>query len=129
MRQGSRLWAAAVLALGCGLTVYSLTPGRTAAQQPDRPAAQPAQPAQPGGGQAMGVPKYTVVDTQGVNLLVVDNTKNTLYFYTCDRDKEAGEELKLRGSIDLNQVGQPAIKPKGHPGEDDKGKPREPRDK
>jgi hypothetical protein len=126
MRQGSRLWAVAVLALGCGLTVYSLTPGRTAAQQPDRPAAQPAQP---GGGQAMGVPKYTVVETEGVNLLVVDNTKNTLYFYTCDRDKEAGADLKLRGSIDLNQVGQPAIKPKGQPREDEKDRPDQPRDK
>jgi len=36
---------------------------------------------------------------------------NTLYFYTIDQGKEIGSELKLRGTIDLNQVGKPVIKP------------------
>jgi uncharacterized protein (TIGR03000 family) len=56
-------------------------------------------------------PHYTVVMTEGHNLIVTDNRSNTLYFYTIDKDKEVGSELKLRGSIDLNQVGKPAIRP------------------
>ncbi|HYV34139.1 MAG TPA: hypothetical protein VE988_00460, partial [Gemmataceae bacterium] len=54
-------------------------------------------------------PHYTVVETQGHNLLVTDNKTNKLYFYTIDKDKEIGSDLKLRGSIDLNQVGKPEI--------------------
>jgi len=101
--------------------------------QPVRPGTLP--PVLPGGlgaqpgtqpmGQFTGGQKYTVVESQGVNLLVVDNTSNTLYFYTCDQNKEAGSDLKLRGSIDLNQVGQPMIRPRGHPG-DHPGQPKEP---
>jgi hypothetical protein len=44
-------------------------------------------------------------------LIVTDNATNTLYFYTIDKDKEIGSELKLRASLDLNQVGKPVIKP------------------
>jgi hypothetical protein len=55
-------------------------------------------------------PHYTVVETQGHNLLVTDNKTNRLYFYTIDKDKEIGSDLKLRGSVDLTQVGQPEIK-------------------
>jgi hypothetical protein len=58
-----------------------------------------------------GVPHYAVVETEGHNLIVTDNLTNTLYFYTIDKDKEVGSELKLRGSIDLSQVGKPVIKP------------------
>jgi hypothetical protein len=54
-------------------------------------------------------PRYTVVDTEGSNLLVTDNKTATLYFYTIDKDKEIGSDLKLRGSIDLHQVGKPVI--------------------
>ena len=56
-------------------------------------------------------PHYTVIDTEGHNLIVTDNHKNTVYFYTIDKDKPIGSELKMRGSIDLNQVGRPTIKP------------------
>jgi hypothetical protein len=56
-------------------------------------------------------PRYSVIDTEGHNLIVTDNKTNTLYFYTVDRDKEVGADLKLRGTIDLNQVGKPVIKP------------------
>jgi hypothetical protein len=56
-------------------------------------------------------PHYTVVMTEGHNLIVTDNKNNTVYFYTIDKDKEVGSELKLRGSIDLNQVGKPTITP------------------
>lgn len=56
--------------------------------------------------------RYSVLDSEGHNLIVTDNQTNTLYFYTIDKEKEVGSELKLRGSIDLTQVGQPTIKPK-----------------
>jgi len=77
----------------------------------------PGQTPAPRVGQFTGGQRYTVVESQGVNLLVVDNTSNVLYFYTCDQNKEAGSDLKLRGSIDLNQVGQPVIRTRGHPAE------------
>jgi hypothetical protein len=71
---------------------------------------QPAR-AQGDGGGTWG-PRYTVGETEGHNLIVTDNKSNTLYFYAIDKDKEVGSELKLRGSIDLNQVGKPEIMPK-----------------
>lgn len=56
-------------------------------------------------------PHYTVVETQGFNLLVTDNTANKLYYYAVDKGQAPGAELKLRASVDLGQIGQPAIKP------------------
>ena len=66
---------------------------------------------------SMTGPRYTVVDTEGSNLIVTDNRSNTLYFYAIDKDKEVGSELNLRGTIDLNQVGKstiPVTKPAGN---------------
>jgi hypothetical protein len=57
-----------------------------------------------------GAAHYTVVETEGHNLLVTDNATNKLYFYTVDKDKPVGEPLKLRASVDLTKVGQPEIK-------------------
>jgi hypothetical protein len=57
-------------------------------------------------------PRYTVVETEAHNLIVTDNQTNTLYFYTIDKDKPIGSELRLRGSIDLNKVGAQSILPK-----------------
>jgi hypothetical protein len=54
---------------------------------------------------------YTVVETEGHNLVVTDNASNTLYFYTVDKGKAPGSELKLRAKVDLNQVGKPTIMP------------------
>ncbi len=68
---------------------------------------QPAAAQQGGGG---GGPRYTVVETQGHNLLVTDNKSNTLYYYTIDKDEKVGADLKLRGSVDLTQVGKDTIK-------------------
>jgi hypothetical protein len=65
----------------------------------------------PSTGNVVG-PKYTIVDTEGTNLLVVDNSTNTLYYYTVDPGKTVGEDLILRGSIDLTEVGRPVIKPR-----------------
>ncbi len=56
-------------------------------------------------------PRYTVVMTEGHNLIVTDNKTNTLHFYTIDKDKEIGSDLHLRGSVDLSQVGKETIKP------------------
>src|SRR5262249_35918242 len=96
MKQSSNLWAVALIVFGLGLGFYSF-----------RPAASTAQP-----GGAGGMPKYTVVETEGTNLIVTDNSTNTVYFYTVDPDKAPGEDLKLRGSVDLTEVGKPVIKPK-----------------
>jgi hypothetical protein len=56
-------------------------------------------------------PRYSVIETEGHNLIVTDNQTNTLYFYTIDKDSKIGSDLKLRGSLDLTQVGKPVIKP------------------
>jgi hypothetical protein len=57
-------------------------------------------------------PRYSVIETEAHNLIVTDNKSNTLFFYTIDKDKEVGSELKLRGTVDLNQVGKATIMPK-----------------
>jgi hypothetical protein len=54
--------------------------------------------------------RYSVIETQGHNLLVTDNTTNTLYYYTIDKDEKVGADLKLRASCDLTQVGKDVIK-------------------
>jgi hypothetical protein len=64
-----------------------------------------------GGRGAAAGPRYSVMDTEGHNLIVTDNKTNTLYFYTTDKDQPVGSELKLRGTIDLNQVGKATIRP------------------
>src|SRR5262245_52184031 len=71
------------------------------------------QPAQAQGAAAPGV-RYSVIGTEGHNLIVTDNQTNVLYFYTIDKDKEVGTELKLRAAMDLTQVGKPVIKPVNH---------------
>jgi hypothetical protein len=96
MRQTSRLWAVALIVFGLGLGVFAFKPVATTAQQPA----------------GSGMPKYTVIDTEGTNLIVTDNSTNTLYFYTVDQEKAPGEDLKLRGAVDLAEVGKPVIKPK-----------------
>jgi hypothetical protein len=72
---------------------------------PDPVAAQAA-----GGKGGSPAAHYTVIETSGHNLLVTDNTTNTLYFYTIDKEEKIGAPLKLRGSLDLTQVGKPEIK-------------------
>jgi uncharacterized protein (TIGR03000 family) len=62
-------------------------------------------------GGAHAEPHYTVGMTEGFNLVVTDNDKDALYFYTADEDKPVGSDLKLRGTIDLRQVGKLTVKP------------------
>jgi hypothetical protein len=85
-------WIAAFAVLVIAFGVFGFRP-ETVAQQPG----------------ATGIAKYCVIDTEGTNLTVVDNSTNTLYYYTVEPGKEPGDELQLRGSIDLSQVGKSAI--------------------
>jgi hypothetical protein len=55
-------------------------------------------------------PRYTVIETQGFNLLVTDNTANKLYYYATDKDVPIGSPMKLRASLDLSQIGREEIK-------------------
>jgi hypothetical protein len=89
-------WAAALVALVIALGVFAPR-ARTEARE---------------AAQASGAPRYTVVDSEGTNLEVVDNTTNTLYFYTVEPGKEVGDDLHLRGSVDLSEVGRPVLKAK-----------------
>ncbi len=73
--------------------------------RPETRAQQPATPATTGA-------KYNVIETDASNLIVVDNASNIVYFYTEDPGKEVGNDLHLRGSIDLNEVGKAVIRPK-----------------
>jgi hypothetical protein len=59
-------------------------------------------------------PHYSVVLTEGHNLLVTDNGANKIYFYTIDKDKPIGSPLKLRASMDLTKVGQDVIEITNH---------------
>jgi hypothetical protein len=54
--------------------------------------------------------RYTVIETQGFNLLVTDNAANKLYYYATDKDVPVGSPMKLRASLDLSQVGREEIK-------------------
>lgn len=81
------------------LAVALLISSRAAPARADREAA------------ASGPARYHVVETEGHNLIVTDNGTNTLYFYTIDKDKPIGSDLKLRGSVDLTQVGKPVLTP------------------
>jgi hypothetical protein len=59
---------------------------------------------------ATGGPHYSVVMTEGHNLLVTDNATNKIYFYTIDKDKPIGSPLKLRADVDLTKVGDEEIR-------------------
>lgn len=58
-----------------------------------------------------GKGSYSVVATDGAHIIVVDNATNKLYFYAIDKDGKVGDELKLRGTVDLNDVGKASLKP------------------
>jgi hypothetical protein len=77
-----------------------------------RPQTHAEPQAQQTGGQPAAGARYCVVDSNASNLIIVDNKTNMLYFYTEEPGQEVGKDLHLRGSIDLNDVGKPVIKPK-----------------
>lgn len=69
------------------------------------------QPVQGQGRPADASGRHSVVASDGAHLIVTDNAADKLYFYAIDKDAKIGDDLKLRGTIDLRDVGQPAIKP------------------
>lgn len=54
--------------------------------------------------------KYSVISTDAAHLIVTDNTSNTIYFYAVEPGGSPGDDLNLRGSIDLNGVGADVLK-------------------
>jgi hypothetical protein len=55
--------------------------------------------------------RHTVVATDGAHLIVTDNASDKLYFYAIEKDAKIGDELKLRGTVDLGDVGKATIRP------------------
>lgn len=55
--------------------------------------------------------RYTVVATDGSHIIAVDNAAAKLYFYAIDQGGKVGDELKLRGTVDLQDIGKPTLKP------------------
>src|SRR5262245_10923437 len=68
----------------------------------------------PRGGPHSASAGYSVAATQGIHLLVTDNTANKLYYYATDKDAAVGSAMKLRASLDLTQVGREEIKITAH---------------
>ena len=98
-----------VLSVGTIFGVAAQLRGDTQLERPAaRPAAQPVAAQQPGGA-VKG--NHTVVMTDGTHLVVTDNKTDTLYFYSIEKDAEIGSDLKLRGKVDLGQVGKDVITP------------------
>lgn len=83
------------LAAGIAFGFFS-TPGPGAAQEKGKPMAH----------------RYSVVSSEGTNLIAVDNQTHTLFFYTVDHGDEPGADLKLRGTVDLTKLGESVLKPK-----------------
>jgi hypothetical protein len=90
---------------GVALAVLILALGAMLASRGGSVQGQP-----PGGPRMAGGPRYTVIETQGFNLLVTDNGANQLYYYATDKDVPVGAPLKLRASLDLTQVGKPEVR-------------------
>jgi hypothetical protein len=67
------------------------------------------EPVQGQGGKGAGT--YSVVATDGAHLIVTDNAASKLYFYAIDKGGKVGDDLKLRGTVDLREVGKASIKP------------------
>jgi hypothetical protein len=86
---------------GLGLLAIGLIAGLILTFASDRSAAQ----------KDAGKGSYSVVATDGAHIIVVDNGTNKLYFYAIDKDGKVGDELKLRGTVNLQDVGKPSIKP------------------
>ena len=100
MNAKNRIVAVSALAVAVGLIVLSSAASKVFGRGDD---------AKAGGG-----PHYSVVMTEGHNLLVTDNATNKIYFYTIDKDKPIGSPLKLRASVDLAKVGEEEIQITAH---------------
>src|SRR5262245_42227650 len=85
--------------VGGGLLALGLVVGLVLALWAGRPVVG-ADDKSTGGG------RYTVVATDGTHLIVTDNKDSKVYFYAVDKDGKPGDELKFRGTINLNDVGK-----------------------
>src|SRR6516165_11673888 len=63
---------------------------------------------------AGGSPHYSVVMTEGHNLLVTDNATNKIYFYTIYQDKPICSPLKIRPPGEFTQGGGEEIRITAH---------------
>src|SRR4051812_39597606 len=99
MFRNRKVWATALLLAGAaaGLMVSEF---------------RPLAPAQAQDKGKSGAGRYHVIDTEATNLIVVDHQTNTLLYYTVEKDGQPGDDLHLRGTLDLNEVGKPVLKPK-----------------
>jgi hypothetical protein len=70
-----------------------------------------SQPAAAQGEAGAAKGNHTVVGTDGTHLIVTDNKTDTLYFYSIEKDAAIGSDLKLRGKLDLTQVGKDVLSP------------------
>src|SRR6516165_10418633 len=61
-----------------------------------------------------GSPHYSVVMTEGHNLLVTDNATNKIYFYTIYQDKPICSPLKIRPPGEFTQGGGEEIRITAH---------------
>ncbi len=61
----------------------------------DRPGPLAVSPSTAGTAEGSG-PCYTVIETQGVNLLVTDKATKKLYYYATDKDVPVGSPMKVR---------------------------------
>lgn len=59
----------------------------------------------------MGASHYSVVSTDGAHIIVTDNMTSKVHFYAIDKDGKVGDTLKLRGTLDLHDVGKPSMTP------------------
>jgi hypothetical protein len=91
--------ATLLIGLAAGILIgFCLTPGPGVAQEKPK----------------MNAPahRFTVVSSEGTNLIAVDHQTHTLFFYTVDHGSEPGADLKLRGTVDLTKLGDSVLKPK-----------------
>ncbi len=86
------------IGIGLGLGAYWSQPAVSNAQRQPNPQA--------------AFTRYRVVSTEGTNLIVTDYKTQKVYYYAIDKDAEPGADLKLRGAVNLNDVGKKVIKPK-----------------
>jgi hypothetical protein len=63
------------------------------------------------GTRAPACPRYVVVATDGLHLVVTDNHTSKLYFYAIGPGEKIGDPMTLRGTVDLTAVGKPTITP------------------
>jgi hypothetical protein len=92
--------------VGVGLLALVLAAGLWLTLSPVGPAL-----GQGGAGGGGGVGRYAVVMTDGTHLVVTDNQANKVFFYAIDQGGKPGDDLKLRGTLNLADVGKPSITP------------------